>query len=186
MFTFNRQIVYSSLINHPDNSTHGEPMKKLLIVSVSLLLISGTALAGSRYEECIKEEKSLKTQEASECHGLRYLLNPSACFATQKRLKEYASTDRCKRIGQAEKVDFSAPPVLTEKKFSSVSTVSNAGSGVNAGKTSAVSPIALMKSESSLPLLEGTCEQLKEENARLKAEISRLTTELEQHTNACR
>lgn len=161
-------------------------MKKLLIVSVLLLLISGTALAGSKYDECIKEEKSLKTREASECHGLRYLLNPSACFATQKRLKEYTSTDRCRKIGLAEKVDFSAPPVIPERKFSSVSTVSNTGSVVNAGNTSAVSPIAVIKTESSLPLLESTCEQLKEENARLKAEISRLTTELEQYTNACR
>lgn len=149
-------------------------MRIILTVSALLLLISGNALAGSEYDRCIKEEKTLKTQEASECSGLRYLLNPSACFATQKALKEYTATGKCKKIGSAENVDFSVPPVIPEKKVSSVS------------KVGGVSPIAVKKAEPEVAQQESSCEQLKDENARLKAEISRLKAEREQNDKACR
>jgi len=159
-------------------------MRMILTASALLLLISGNAWAGSGYDSCTKEEKALKIQEASECHGLRYLLNPSACFATQKKLKEYTSTDKCRKIGLAEKVDFNAPPVIPKKKVTAITTTT--GNADSAGKTGAVSPLAVIQTEPAAPQQESTCEQLKEENARLKAEISRLTTELEQYTKACR
>ena len=161
-------------------------MRMMLTVSALLLLISGSSLAGSGYDSCIKEEKDLKTRETGECRGLRYLLNPSACFATQKKLKEYTTTDRCRKIGVAEKVDFNAATVVPEKKFSSVSTASNAGSVGIISKPGVISPITVIKAEPAVPQQVSTCEELKDENARLKAEINRLTTELEGYTKACR
>jgi hypothetical protein len=148
-------------------------MKKILIVSALLLSISGTALAGSRYDECIKEEKALKAQEAGDCSGLKYLLNPTACFATQKALKVYAS-GRCKQIGIAENVDFSVPKVIPEKKSSK--TV-NASSAVS---VNTIEQVSEKKADRAIPQQEYTIEQLKEENTRLKNEISRLNRENEQ------
>jgi hypothetical protein len=142
-------------------------MRIILTVSALLLLISGNVLAGSEYDRCIKEEKSLKAREASACSGFSYLVNPSGCFATQKALKEYTSTGKCKEIGNAEGVDFSSPPVIPTKK---------AGSTGTAGT---VSPAAVKKSEREVPQPESSCEQLKDENARLRAEVSRLKAENE-------
>jgi hypothetical protein len=136
-------------------------MKKILTVSALILLISGNALAGSEYDRCIKKEKALKAQEASECSGLRYLLNPSACFATRKVLKEYTS-GKCKKIGSDENADFSVQAVIPEKKV--ISDVSTRQKEI----------------ETDVPQQESTNEQLKEENSRLKAEISRLKAENEQ------
>ena len=161
-------------------------MRMILTASALLLLVSGNTWAGSGYDRCTKEEQALRTQEAGDCHGLRYLLNPSACFATQKKLKEYTSTDKCRKIGLAEKVDFSTPPVIPEKRVATTTTTDSAGSADSLGKTGTVSPLAVIKTEPTVPQPESTCEQLKEENTRLKAEVSRLTTELEQYTKACR
>lgn len=142
-------------------------MKILLAASVLLILMAGNARSGSEYDRCIKEEKVLKTEEASQCSGLRYLFNPSACFATQKSLKEYAA-GKCRNIGMAEKVDFSVQAVIPEKK-----------------DISAASP-GQKKAETDVPLQQDTIEQLKEENARLKAEINRLKAENEQLRKAGR
>ena len=123
--------------------------------------MSGNALAGSTYDRCIKAETELKSQEASQCSGLKYLLNPSACYATQKILKEYKA-GKCRQIGITENVDFSAQPVIPEKKGSSTGTVNQ------------------KKVETGVPLQESTIEQLKAEIFRLKAEIIRLKAENEQ------
>lgn len=143
-------------------------MRINLILSALLLLISGNVLAGSEYDNCIKEQNTLKTQEVSNCSGLNYLFNPSACFATRRVLKEYISTGKCKKIGISENVNFSVPPVIPAKKASSVSSVD----GVN--------PAAVKTSESEVPQQESTYEQLKDENSRLKTEINRLKSENEQ------
>jgi len=140
-------------------------MKNILTLSTLLFLMSGNALAVS--DRCIKEENTLRTQEASQCSGLRYILNPSACFATQKDLKEYTS-GKCKKIGSVENVDFSAQTVIPERKIISVSSVNQ------------------KKVQTEVPQQESTIEQMKEENARLKAEISRLKAENEQLRKAGR
>ena len=137
-------------------------MKIYLIAAALLLLISGNALAGSEYDKCIKEEKALKAQEAGDCSGFKHLLNPSACFATRKALKEYAGGGKCRKIGSAENVDFSVLKSIPEKKIVNVST----------GNQPVVRTEAAPQAS--------TMEQLKEENARLKAEINRLKTENEQ------
>jgi hypothetical protein len=94
-------------------------MRIIPTLSALLLLLSGTALAGTGYDRCIKEQNALKTQEASDCSGFRYLLNPSACFATQKALKGYTSTDKCRKIGIAENANSIVPPVIPVKKTGS-------------------------------------------------------------------
>jgi len=160
-------------------------MKNLLTVSALLLLASGTALAGSGYDGCIKEEKALKAKEASECHGLRYILNPSACYGTQKALKEYKA-GKCRQIGTAENVDFNAPAVIPEKKSSSPGSTSKTGSAGTTDSAVNVGNVDVKKVETDVPQQEPTLEQLKEENARLKAEISRLKTENEQLRKAGR
>jgi hypothetical protein len=143
-------------------------MRINLTLSALLLLISGNVLAGSEYDNCVKEQNTLKTEEASNCSGLNYLFNPSACFATRRVLKEYISTGKCKKIGISENVNFSVPPVIPAKKAGSVSKVD----GVN--------PAVVKKPESEVPQQESTCEQLKDENTRLKTEINRLKAENEQ------
>lgn len=144
-------------------------MKIYLIAAVLLLLISGNALAGSEYDKCIKEEKALKAQEAGDCSGFKHLLNPSACFATRKVLKEYAGGDKCRKIGLAENVDFSVQAVTTERK----------GHSTNVSDGGKADGVGVKKSELELPQQENTVEQLKAENARLRAEISRIKTENE-------
>lgn len=130
-------------------------MRTFVTVSALLLLLSGNALAGSEYDKCIKEEKALKIQEARDCSGLSYLLNPSGCFATQKALRNSVSTGKCKNISVAENIDFSSPSVGPAKK----------------------SGTAVKDSAPEESQQESLCEQLKDENERLKAEISRLRAE---------
>lgn len=142
-------------------------MRINLILSALLLLISGNVLAGTEYDNCIKKQNALKTQEASNCNGLSYLLNPSACFATRKALTEYTSTGKCNKIGITENVNFSVPPVIPARNPASTSKVDGAN------------PVAVKKSESEAPPQESTYEQLKDENSRLKTEINRLKAENE-------
>ena len=154
-------------------------MKNMLTVSALLLSVSGTALAGSGHDNCIKEEKALKAREAVECRGLRYILNPSACFATQKALKEYKA-GKCGQIGTAENVDFNAAAVIPGKKVSIPASIDNSGGAGTTVSTGNAGIVTEKKVETDVPQQEPTLEQLKEENARLKAEISRLKAENEQ------
>jgi hypothetical protein len=160
-------------------------MKNLLTVSALLLLVTGTALAGSKYDRCIKDEKALKEQETGQCSGLRYLLNPSACYATQKALKEYKA-GKCRQIGTAENVDFNAPATAPEKKGSSPGSTGKTGSVTTTDGAGNAGIVTVKKVETDVPQQESTLEQLKEENARLKAEISRLKAENEQFRKAGR
>ena len=139
-----------------------------MTVSALFLLLAGNVLAGSEYDKCIREENALKAEESGNCSGFSYIFNPNGCFAAQKALKKYTSTDKCRKIGIVEHVDLSAPPVASAAKPGSID------------KIGSVSPVDVKKPEHTLPQQEGTCEQLKEENQRLKAEISRLKTENEQ------
>lgn len=143
-------------------------MRINLTLSALFLLVSGNVLAGSEYENCIKEQNTLKTQEVSNCSGLSYLLNPSACFATRRVLKESISSGKCKKDGNNENVNGSVPPVIPAKKAS------------GASKVDGVNPVAVKKSESEVPHQERSCEQLKDEISRLKTEINRLKAENEQ------
>jgi hypothetical protein len=157
-------------------------MKNILTVSALLLLISGNALAGSEYDRCIKEEKYLKAQKTSQCSGFRYILNPSACFATRKALKEYKA-GKCRQIGIAENVNFSTPTTIPEKKRIIPASVSKTESNGNTGNVTSVNRVESViekKTETEVQQHESTIEQLKEENARLKSEISRLKSENEQ------
>ena len=163
-------------------------MKNIAMVLLLLIVMSGQVLAGSGYDTCIKEEKALKAKETVECNGLRYLLNPSACYGTQNALKEYKS-GKCRQIGISENVDFNVQPATPEKKAAaagSASTTSNKDSVSNVSKTESVGTVATKKADPEVQNQEPTFEQLRDENTRLKAEISRLKAELEQFGKACR
>ena len=145
-------------------------MKNVLFVSVLFILFAENALAGGGYDACVKEEMALKAQEGADCSGLKYLLNPSGCFATRKFLKEYAS-GKCKTIGIAENVDFSVQKSIPVKKDSRAASVpASTTSGVKVDKQ--IQPEAMQQNTTTDPL--------KEENARLTAEIIRLRAENEQ------
>jgi hypothetical protein len=140
-------------------------MRNILTVTALFLLIAGNALAGSEYDKCVADENTLKARETADCKGLSYLLNPSACFAAQKALKEYAG-GKCRKIGIAENVDFSVQKAIPEKKTVSVSRPNN--SSINQKKTETEAPQQVL-----------TTDQLKDENARLRAEVIRLKAENE-------
>ena len=127
-------------------------------MSALFILIAGNVWAGIEYDRCIKEEQKLKRKEAGDCSGLAYLLNPSECFVTQKALREHISTGKCKTIGIAENVDFSTAQVIAPKASK---TVTN-------------------KSEPESRQQESACQQLKDENTRIKTEIDILKAENEQ------
>ena len=140
-------------------------MKKVLATVVMVLLPSGSALAGDGYDRCVREEKALRAEVVDSCSGVRYLFNPSGCFAAQKAVKGY-DNDRCRKIGEAEKVAATSPlAAVPEKK-----------AGAGAGP-------AQPESKPAVPRRESDEEQLKAENAQLKAEISRLKTEIAQLKN---
>ncbi len=148
-------------------------MNKVLIVSMLLLLMTGNALAGIAYDKCLKEEKTLKSKENHDCGGLSYLLNPNACFATRKTLKEYAA-GKCKKIGLAENVDFSVQQAIPESK------ASNSTSVARVKKITTTDNAVSNTTGPETPQQEITVERLQTENARLKAENNRLKAENEQ------
>jgi hypothetical protein len=162
---------------------HGETMRILMTAAALSLFLAGNALAGSGYDKCVREEKALKAREAEECSGLNYLLNPSACFATQRILKEYKA-GKCRQVGIAENIDFGVQTGAPQKKSGSRADTGNAASnGKEAGPSRAGAPdsaAAGKKTETGIAPQEPSIEMLKEENIRLKAEIMRLTTENEQ------
>jgi hypothetical protein len=140
-------------------------MRVFMTVFAFVFLMSGNVLAGSEYDKCIKEENALKAEESSNCSGFNYTFNPSACFATRKALKKYTSTDKCKKIGITEHVDFNIPAVIP---------VAQPG---NIEKIGSDTPAEVKTPELRALQQESTYNQLKDENQRLKAEIIRLKTE---------
>ena len=165
-------------------------MKTILIMSALLLLISGNSLAGSQYDACIKKVKSLKAKEASDCSGLRYLLDPSSCFKAQRELKELDGT--CAAIGAAEQVEVTAPKAVPENRVTAapqkpaeaapaITLPEKNGASVAPSPQKPVAPASpVQPAVSAAPAAELTCDQAKAENARLKSENSRLRTENEQ------
>jgi hypothetical protein len=144
---------------------------KIMIIAITLLsLVPGVVQAGSAYDSCVKEEKGLKARETDDCNGLKYLLNPSGCFATRKKVKEFAA-GQCAEIIRAGKPETVAAPAAAPVLAPAPKTVEPPARTVS-------QPVA--KTESATPQTTATVEQLKEENARLKAEIGRLKKENEQ------
>jgi hypothetical protein len=167
-------------------------MKTILTMTALFILISGNARAGNQYDACINQEKALKTKEAGDCSGFRYLLDPSSCFKTRKALKEYTD-GKCTALGTAEQVDFSTPNIVSEKKGGSAPqrpVEVTPATAVPENKSVAVIPAEPQKSgltvppqhptQPAEPQVEMTCDQVKGENARLKAENRRIESENEQ------
>jgi len=135
-------------------------MKNLIAASALVLLLSGNALAGEGYDRCIDEEKALRVEVADRCSGMSYLFNPSACFTAQKALKGYDG-DRCKKIGETEKIVVPPPPFAVPEK-----------------KPAPEAEKPRTETQPVAPPQVDEMEQLKAENARLKAEITRLKDEI--------
>ena len=160
-------------------------MRLALIVSGMVFALAGTALAGSGYDRCLKEEKALKAKVASDCSGLRYLLDPNSCFRTRKNLQEYTD-GKCAAIGAAEQVDLTPPPAVPEQRGSTVSAPQKAAPPAPPVAVPVISPPAVVTAAppdpaaTAAPLPGVTLGQLQEENARLKAENQRLKSEIEQ------
>lgn len=137
-------------------------MKKVPAMVAMVLLSSGSVLAGDGYDRCVKEEKALRAEVVDSCSGMRYLFNPSGCFAAQKAVKDY-DNDRCRKIGEAESVAAPSPPAAVPEK------------DIGAGAVP-----AQPESTPAVPRQESDVERLKSENALLKAEIARLKAEIAQ------
>ncbi len=149
-------------------------MKNLLIATILLSLVPGTVRAATTYETCMKEEKVLKTREVDDCRGLKYLLNPSGCFATRKKVKEFAG-GACAEIIRAGKPETVAEPSPPQKMGVATPVAPPTPTSIES-PTKAVTQTAVT-TEPVAAHIPATLEQLKEENARLKAEIGRLTIE---------
>lgn len=80
-------------------------MQKACLISFILMIITIDASAGTGYDNCLREEKALRSRESGACSGMSYLFNPSGCFATQKDLKDY-DKGKCRAIGLSEHVVF--------------------------------------------------------------------------------
>lgn len=154
-------------------------MKYLVCATLLLTLAPAVASAGDSYDACLKEQKALKSREADDCSGLKYLLNPSGCFAARKKVKEFAA-GTCGEIIRAGKVEVSAAPAapaVPEKKIIvPPAAVPAAKPVVTPEKPAAAATKTAPAPQASSPL---TMEQLKEENARLRAEIGRLKADME-------
>ena len=89
-------------------------MTRLITVIVLMIVSAGScAFAGSGYDSCRQEEKRLRLDEAEQCSGWGYILNPSACFNTRKALAPFAG-GKCRAIAVSEgvideKVEAAAP-----------------------------------------------------------------------------
>jgi hypothetical protein len=174
-------------------------MKTILIMTGLLLFIAGNSQAGSQYDACIKQEKALKAKAASDCSGLRYLLDPSSCFKKRKELKEYTD-GKCSALSAGGQIDVSPPKAAPEQKSAgtpqkpaemtpAVATPeTNAGDRVSAPpqkpEVKASPPTAAAPQRQPAvpaePAAEAICDQIKTENGRLKTENSRLRSEIEQ------
>jgi len=132
-------------------------MKRLIPLVVLVMVSAGScAFAGSGYDSCRQEEKRLRLDEADQCSGWEYVLNPSACFNTRKALAPYVG-GKCRAIavseGMEEKAEATAPLPLI--------------------------PAALARESTSAALAQSSeLELLKKEVAELKAELELLKKEV--------
>lgn len=151
-------------------------MHRTLICCTLILFSAGIALAGNGYDRCIKEEKNLKSKEADNCSGLKYLFNPSGCFAAQRVLKEQSA--KCAEIARSEKPDAATAPVVVPvvpEKMNVAAPTPAPAAKIIAEPVGTAPDTTRTAETASHPA--AAPEQYKDENARLKAEIERLKAE---------
>jgi len=137
-------------------------MKRLATVIVLMLVSAGScAFAGSGYDSCRQEENRLRLDEAEQCSGWGYILNPSACFNTRKALAPYAG-GKCRAIAVSE-------GVAEEKVEAAVPAPP-----VPAAQPAKVSPAAAELPGQPALARPSELELLKKEVAELKAELELL------------
>ncbi len=103
-------------------------------------------------DSCARQEKELNDQQSSKCSGASYFFNPSGCFVARKALKAFKSGP-CRSRSGTDRAVSEAPSSVT------------GATSMPPGRSPA--PVAAVVPASEL-------EQLKVENARLKAELERL------------
>lgn len=156
-------------------------LKRLLLLSgCCALLLAGTAMAGSGFEACTKEEIRLRLSEADQCTGMSYIFNPSACFITRKELAPY-DMGKCREIARQEGIAPGRPePAMagkatevTEKKPEqlkpAVITLTAPPHSAQVVPLEAAKPTAEIEQlKREVAELKTGLEQLKEEVARLR------------------
>lgn len=158
-------------------------MNNMLIAAILFSFVPGTAKAATTYDTCLKEEKILKARETDDCSGLKYLLNPSGCFATRKKVKEFAS-GTCGEIIRAGKVEAAPEPAVAPTASVKSTIIPPAAAPAAKPVVAPEKPAAGVIKPAPAPQVSPlTMEQLKEENARLRAEIGRLKMENEKLRN---
>jgi hypothetical protein len=123
---------------------------------------------------CSSKEKELRLKESDLCTGIKYLLNPSACFSTRKLLKEY-DEGKCRTVRPHDK------PIgreQAEKKTPAMSEPQPTGPSTGpAVSPLTAAPVPASSASTEKPL--GETEKLRIENERFRAENERLKDELE-------
>lgn len=152
-------------------------MKQLLAVIMLLTIIDCSIVsAGSVYDACRREESRLRSQEADQCTGWEYVLNPSACFNTRKALAPYNS-DKCRAIAISEgvvekKVDAEKPVAV----YTVLEPAKDPPGADAAGQPGPATPASGVHEghTSELELLRREVTALRVEVERLRGEVARL------------
>ncbi|HEY6871647.1 MAG TPA: hypothetical protein VI298_02850 [Geobacteraceae bacterium] len=142
-------------------------MKFTAALVFAALLLPGHVLAASGYDTCVQEEQTLRAQEKDRCSGLRYILNPSGCFAAQKALKAHRE-GKCRDIIRAGETKAAPIPPAAPPPVSAPA------------RPAPASPRTTDAAKEQGTGAEQECDRLKAENARLRAEIERLRAEIDQ------
>jgi hypothetical protein len=150
------------------NSSTALPKEVKVKQSVQEQIVT-PASTDQKLDACRKQEQELRLKESDLCSGIKYLLNPSACFSAKKQLKESVE-GKCRNIGS---VGNGAAQETAQK------TVPAASPSVAPRINSAVLAPYQARSTKSTQKQVGDAEYLREENARMKAENERLKLELE-------
>ena len=152
-------------------------LKRLFLLTNGFaLLLAGTAMAGSGFEACTKEEKRLRLAEAEQCNGMSYIFNPSACFITRKELIPY-DRGKCREAARQEGIDPARPDPVTDGKAAQV-----AEKKPEQLKPAAI-PLPVPSHSAEVAPLDAAApsreiEQLRSEVAELKAGLERLKEEV--------
>jgi len=150
-------------------------MTRLITFIVLMIVSAGSfAFAGSGYDSCRQEEIRLRLDEADQCSGWGYILNPSACFNTRKSLAPYAG-GKCRAIAVSEgvaeeKVEAAAPAPLIP--------AAQAAKERPAAAELPGQPTVAKETTSAALAQSSELEMLKKEVAALKAELELLKKEV--------
>lgn len=147
-----------------------------LLTNGFALLLAGTAMAGSGFEACTKEEKRLRLAEAEQCNGMSYIFNPSACFITRKELIPY-DRGKCREAARQEGIEPARTDPVANGKVTQVAEKKPEQLKPATNPLPVPSPSAeAAPPDAAAPTRE--IEQLRRDVAELKAGLERLKEEV--------